>query len=490
MWLRDRIALALTSGLQGCLVLTTLTPFTSARADVVISSGTTRNISCSAGICTPSAKSAVLNIGDVESSLASGNLTITTTGGGVEATDIRIDTALTWSSASTLSLDAYESVVVNRPIAISGVGGLSITTNNGSSGGLFLIGAKARVNFSYLSSSLTINNAPYALENSVAAMASAIAANPSGDYALANDFDASGDGTYQNSPIPNQFGGNFEGLGHIISGLSLYGTGNVNNPVGLFAELGTNNQPAGLVENIGLAKLNVSGNGYAVGGLIGLNLGTVSNSFVSGAADSELRGGTVMGLLVGGNFGSIALSGARGAVTTGKAHSNVGGLTGANAGSITRSYANCNVSVGKESAAGGLVGINDNSISQSYAMNNVQDNETRSNIGGLIGSNTAASEVGQTYSTTAVNGDGRKGGLIGFDRSSAGSNTSDYWDMDTSNITDPQQGAGHPHRDPGITGLSTAELQSGLPKGFHASVWSEDAKINGGFPYLIANPPR
>jgi hypothetical protein len=62
--------------------------------------------------------------------------------------------------------------------------------------------------------------------------------------------------------------------------------------------------------------------------------------------------------------------------------------------------------------------------------------------------------------------------------------------MTTSGITNPGQGAGNVANDPGITGLSDSKLKSGLPKGFNPKIWNEDSNINGGLPYLIANPPR
>jgi len=40
-----------------------------------------------------------------------------------------------------------------------------------------------------------------------------------------------------------------------------------------------------------------------------------------------------------------------------------------------------------------------------------------------------------------------------------------------------------------VTGLTTAQLKSGLPPGFDPHVWAEDKRINHGLPYLIANPP-
>jgi hypothetical protein len=77
-----------------------------------------------------------------------------------------------------------------------------------------------------------------------------------------------------------------------------------------------------------------------------------------------------------------------------------------------------------------------------------------------------------------------------MDQSESGSLTDAYWDTTTSGITNPSQGAGTPANDPGITGLTTDQLQSGLPAGFDPSVWGESANINNGMPYLLANPPK
>ncbi|HEX4157021.1 MAG TPA: hypothetical protein VHY79_00975, partial [Rhizomicrobium sp.] len=64
------------------------------------------------------------------------------------------------------------------------------------------------------------------------------------------------------------------------------------------------------------------------------------------------------------------------------------------------------------------------------------------------------------------------------------------WDTSTSRIKSRKKGAGTPQNDPGITGLTTEQLQSGLPKGFDPKVWAENPKINKGLPYLINNPPE
>jgi hypothetical protein len=114
-------------------------------------------------------------------------------------------------------------------------------------------------------------------------------------------------------------------------------------------------------------------------------------------------------------------------------------------------------------------------------------------VGGLVDENKGSDHViniSESYSTTKVfdNGERYIGGLVGYDRIGPHVEKS-YWDMDTSGITDPGQGAGTPRDDPGITGLTDAQLKSGLPAGFDPNVWGQSASINNGWPYLLANPP-
>jgi len=69
-----------------------------AHADVTISSAATQKMSCSSGVCMPTASSAVLNVTDLENLLASGSVKVTTTGSSVQADNIDMDAALAWSS--------------------------------------------------------------------------------------------------------------------------------------------------------------------------------------------------------------------------------------------------------------------------------------------------------------------------------------------------------------------------------------------------------
>ncbi len=74
------------------------------------------------------------------------------------------------------------------------------------------------------------------------------------------------------------------------------------------------------------------------------------------------------------------------------------------------------------------------------------------------------------------------GGLLG---DSACESTNDYWDITTSG-TDTGVGT---NCQAGVTGLTTEQLQSGLPAGFDPTIWAQTPGINNGFPYLIYNPP-
>ena len=62
-----------------------------AQASVQISSKPTESMSCSGGVCTPTAKKAVLNINDLAAMLASGDATVKSN---AAAGDIEIDAAL------------------------------------------------------------------------------------------------------------------------------------------------------------------------------------------------------------------------------------------------------------------------------------------------------------------------------------------------------------------------------------------------------------
>jgi hypothetical protein len=96
--------------------------------------------------------------------------------------------------------------------------------------------------------------------------------------------------------------------------------------------------------------------------------------------------------------------------------------------------------------------------------------------------------IESSYASGSASFGTKVGGLVGFDNQPPGYITASYWDVSNS-ISNLSDGAGNIANDPGITGLTTAQFQSGLPTGFDPTIWGESASINGGLPYLLALPP-
>ncbi len=459
------------------------------------------------GVCTPTHKSAVLNVTDLQDLLASGNVTVTTGSGSLAAqtANIVVASGVTWTSTSVLTLDAYESVTLNSTISVGGTGGASLVTNDGGTGGVLSFGPKGKVTFEDLASNLTINSAAYTLVSNLSTLADDIFANPTSNFALAANYDATSDGTYSVSPVTTTLDGAFEGLGNTISHLS------VRDPVqghkvGLFSDIGASGEVADL--NLTAAHI-VANNAGPVGGIVGQNDGMLTRDSVAGLISAHGKNFNQVGALagvnngtitnshatarvesgsgfVGTNNGSISYSYSTGAVVGGS----TGGLVGRNSGYISASFATGSVTFsGTTGDNGGLVADNSGTITDCYATGAVWSNFKLGAIGGLIGSNGAT--ISFSYSTGQVNGGGAVdyvGGFVGYDQT-AGEIADSYWDTTTSGITDSGAGAGNRLNDPGITGMTTSQLQAGLPEGFSDSIWSERENINGGLPYLLANPP-
>jgi hypothetical protein len=468
---------------------------TSVQASVKISSKPTKNMSCSAGVCSPTAKNAVLNVGDLVNMLADGDVRVTC---GRAAQDIEIDAGIGWAGAARLTLDAYHSIAFNKPVTVTGTGALTITTNDGGSGGDFQFFGKGHVEFWDLTGSLIVNGHTYALVKSLGKLKKLVKHNIEGFYALAKSIDEAGH-QYSGSPVA-ALEGIFEGLGNSISNLAIDSDDQY---VGLFGELFS----PGSIRNVRLLSVNINGfrDQQAVGSLVGFNhFGTVANSSSTGIVSSSGTGSLTGGLVGLTELGTIERSQTSVSVSASGNGSTAGGLVGLNddgcaiwcAGELVESYATGTVSGGSGAIVGGLVGENANGIIEnSYAMGSVSGGDD-SFGGGLVGANSKGNEnefavIDSSYSTGAVSAAGGStiGGLIGEDLVGSGT-TNSYWDLDTSGIGDPSKGAGNIANDPGITGLTTEQFQSGLPAGFAPSVWGENPTINGGFPYLLALQPN
>jgi hypothetical protein len=479
-------------------------------AALSVSAQPTKNVTCSAGVCKATAKRAVLNSTDLDNLLEAGDVTLQS---GPKAQDIDILAVVSWANAHELTLDSYRGIKVAKHIDVGNFSnaGLAVTTNDGGSGGVFYIAPRAKVDIESMGASLVIDGTAYQVVLDVPTLIVDVAANPTGHFALGVDYDAEGDGTYQGDVITEFFTGTLEGLGHRISRLDIDGRSVSGAHVGFFYGVG-----GGPISNLHLISEKVrAGHNTGVGGLAGICVTEVFNvevtANVSGQAGSQVGGlcgvadAPIIGAHVSGTVSGIgAVSG----------EGEVGGLVGLGQGTIQTSSSAANVSTGKGWTAGGLAGSSVNAIQFSFATGSVVAGNNAV-VGGLVGSSTGSyAQVEDCYATgSAFGGMGsRVGGLIGFNDSPVGASYASgavasgsgnavggligddegpndlvdtYWDTDTSGQS---HGVGNNTGYPGVTGLTTAQFQAGLPTGFATSIWAEGPGINGGLPYLLANP--
>jgi hypothetical protein len=256
--------------------------------------------------------------------------------------------------------------------------------------------------------------------------------NLAGKHTLMNDLDSTTAG-YRNlaSPIANgrrgwepiggaqdAFTGSLDGRGYEIRDLYINRSDEYSERVGLFGQLGH----GGVVENVGVVNVTVIcysyvdalvearersarnrplgiglGNGAAVGGLVGLSEGTVTNSYSSGSVTGDWMVGGLVGM---NDDGTVSNSYSTGSVTGGW---DIGGLVGDNFGTVSNSYSTSEVA--GDWMVGGLVGLGD--AVNCYSTGNVTGEER---VGGLVGFGGAVN----SYSTGEVAGNQMVGGLVGY----------------------------------------------------------------------------
>ena len=250
------------------------------------------------------------------------------------------------------------------------------------------------------------SSSPY--EISTASDLQAMQEDLNDNYIVVNDINASCTVNWNNGqgfdPIGEwdvRFAGSLDGQNHTISDLSINRLDD--NEVGLFGYI----SEGGEVKNVGVINVNINGD-EKVGGLVGRNYGTVSNSYSTG----NVTGKKLVGGLVGENYnGNISNSYSTGNVTgEGEVgEGEVGGLVGQNWGTVSNSYSTGNVT--GEKLVGGLVGSSNNNstISNSYSTGNVTGGY---DVGGLVGYDDEGN-ISNSYSTGNVTGESNVGGLVG-----------------------------------------------------------------------------
>jgi hypothetical protein len=194
-----------------------------------------------------------------------------------------------------------------------------------------------------------------------------------------------------------EFTGVFDGDGHIISNLTI--TASEKEYVGLFGYVSSGSQ----IRNLGVENVNITGQN-TVGGLVGVNCGTLTSCYATGS----VSGRSCVGGLVGVNCGTLTSCYATGSVS---GRSCVGGLVAYNYGTLTSCYATGSVS--GNSSVGGLVGANYATLTSCYATGSVSGTgEDSGAVGGLVGANYAT--LTSCYATGSVSGNTCVGGLVAY----------------------------------------------------------------------------
>ncbi|WP_050455597.1 two-partner secretion domain-containing protein [Candidatus Burkholderia verschuerenii] len=250
-----------------------------------------------------------------------------------------------------------------------------------------------------------------------------ISQNLGGNFALGRDLDlndnpiAGGLGALSKSG----FTGQFDGMGHVINNAHvLEPEFQTNGYQGLFTIIGT----GGVVRNVSLENAYAEGSGVTVGILAGLNRGLITYATSSGYADAKTSG--LAAGLVAVNEGVIERSSSSAGVYSTSAS---GGLVGLNSGSIVQSFANGSSGGAYRSWSGGLVNINTGTITQSYFTGNTSSVE----VGGIANSNSGSiSEsfsAGRVYNIALVPPYMNEQGAIA--QSNTGSIASNvFWDVE------------------------------------------------------------
>ncbi len=411
----------------------------------------------------------------VSDSLEIGNITLEV-GEGEGSGDIIVNDKIEWNSKTTLSLNAYRNITVNKDIIINGdESGLAIN----SKGGIFEI-SNSHILFAGNKQTLTINNEPYKLINNFEDL-QLLNSDLKGNYALAKNIDGN---NALFTPIGlrvsneeyydgNYFEGKLSGLGNYITNITI--KNNYKNNFGIL-DIGLISCNNGEISNLNLNNITIDinepdlvyigaiagtnrhgnifnthtssnikiNNGYVIlGGLVGANISKSKIEKSSSISNIKLINDSTyeIGGLVGINFsGVIDQCFSKADINIQQLHNDslyyhgmVGGFVGNNEtdwwpgyskyfeAKINNSYAiatisinyNDNISTDFNTMAGGFAGGNSGNILNSYCSTDIQyTNQKEIDMIGAF--------VGQAYSSTPY--------YWGYDILGC------YWDTDTSTV--------------------------------------------------------
>jgi filamentous hemagglutinin family protein len=379
--------------------------------------------------------------------------------------DINVNDSVSWSANNKLTLSAWRNVNINAPITVGGAGGsLALEFAQSDVAGSFPTGAyivTAPVNlvagagFSTKTGSdgipvvYTVITDPTGLTN--------ISGTLAGNFVLGSDVALPAVSWTPLGTMAAPFTGNFDGLGHKVTGL-LHTNAGADTEVGLFGA------STGLLQNVGVITAGGTGieGSQNVGALVGYSNGSVINSYAKGFVTATGAGS------VGAIGGLVGLSG--GPIQGSYADVAVSALTGDQISGVPLGPSCPPTCPGGTGGIGGLAGVAATAVSSSYAKGSVKGLNA---VGGLVGFSAAG--IDSSYSTATVNngvvGAANVGGFIGQVPDPASGtplNFSSFWDTTTSGQGSTAQTAGDALGG-NILGLGTAAMKTAST--FTAANW-------------------
>jgi filamentous hemagglutinin family protein len=292
----------------------------------------------------------VVSVDALQSTLASGNVAITTGSTGTDAGDITITEGFGWATSATLALFASRNIVINDGVTItpSGAGGLlslhagtlvsassfgtafpDVGAFSGTGVGSVVFNGSAKIDLSHGTSLAALFYNPpdgyakpvdfskqiigtslggsgynsFMLVNNVTDLQN-IRQNLAGSYALAGNIDASSTATWNQGAgfipigtIEAPFRGTLVGNHSSIDGLT------INSPLPLVGLFGVS--ALGSLSNFNLTNASITGNSAtALGFVAGVNAGLISNVSATGSISGTGAQAGLVGINVGfiGNF--------------------------------------------------------------------------------------------------------------------------------------------------------------------------------------------
>jgi filamentous hemagglutinin family protein len=387
------------------------------------------------------------------------------------AGDIAVQSNVRWNGNAALALNAAHSVTVAPGVTLANTGAGNLTlradasavdnggsvTNRGTidwSKSTGIVAAMYDMNGSYTPGTIRSNAAwsaapfsglvtqvtAYQLVNSIADLGR-VKSNLAGTYALGQSIELSDATNIANiGSAASPFTGQFDGMGHLLSDLSVKGGAST----GLFGVIGK----SGVVRNFVLDSGTAVSTGGPVGLLAGENDGRIVNVGTTGSVSQPTGGKTPAGGLVGENRGRIEQSWSGASVNgVGK----IGGLVGENDGVVNTSYALGYLTAGTQGSIGGLVGVNYATIEMSYSTSFINGGAY---MGGIAGNN--AGTIRQSYTTSSLypaTGAHMAGGIAGVNTGTIKSDV--YWDKDNAGVT---ASVGSGNAPPASTALTAKQM--------------------------------